>query len=187
MAYTPVTFAAVPTQAYSERANPPAAQALQAPVIDANFGKLNTELAKLPTVSSSLYRSFGQPLSVFSSPGSWVNFPTATWAALSFTVPDWATVVHVAIGAGAFNNVNSLSSIWIDTAVSGAAVRQSGLQLRTLYRNNGGYWSSSQLWRVGVELNAGAVLTLTPRYMVSAYAAGKVGASRTMLSAAVWM
>ena len=187
MSFAPVTFDVIPMQSYNDRANPPAAQALQAPVIDTNFARLNTELAKLPTVSSSLYRSFGQPISTFSSPGSWVTFPASNWAPLSFTVPEWATVVQVAIGASAFNNVSALTSIWIDAAASGPAVRQGGLVLRTLYRNNGGYWSSAQLWRVGLELYGNATLTLTPRYNVSAYAAGKVGASRTMVSAMVLM
>lgn len=187
MPYTPVVFTAIPTQTYSDRANPPSAQALQAPVIDANFAKLNTELAKLPKVSSSTFRTFGSPQSVFSSPGNWVNFAASNWAALSFVVPDWATMVHVAIGASAFNNASTLSSMWIDAAISGSAVRQAGLQLRTLYRYNGGYWSSTQLWRVGVEINANATLTLQPRYNLSAYVAGKAGCSRTMLSAMALM
>jgi hypothetical protein len=187
MSYVPVTFAAVPVQGYGERANPPAAQALQAPVIDANFAALNTELAKLPTYSASTWRSFSQGLSTFGSAGAWHNFASTVWAPVSFTVPEWATAVVVAIGAGGFNTVSATSSLWIDASPSGAAVKVGGLMLRTLYRKNGGYWSSEQLWRVGTELNPNAVLTLQPRYMASAVAAGKVGCSRMMISAMALM
>jgi hypothetical protein len=187
MPYNPVTFDVIPVQTYNDRANPPAAQALQAPVIDGNFAKLNAELGKQPAYSSSTFRSFGSPLTTFSSPTNWVNFPASNWPALSFTVPDWATVVHVAIGASAYNNVSTLSSMWIDAAISGSAVLKSGLTLRTLYRYNGGYWSSTSLWRVGVDVKANATLTLQPRYNLSAYTAGKAGCSRTMLCAMALM
>jgi hypothetical protein len=182
MSFNPVAFATIPTQTYSDRFSPPAGQQLQAGPMDANFAALNTELRRQPTASSWVYRSYmvNAMTSGFAA-GAWTDFPVATWAPISVTVPE-CTALHVAIGASGYNNHSGTSYLWVGAEVTGSAVRVGGLLLRTRYSYDGGYWSSAKTWRIGTELSVGGVLTLSPQYLASLSSAGHIGASRGMIS-----
>lgn len=179
MPYTPVTFAVLPVPKPSDRANPPAGQQAQATVLDANFGLLNTELAKQGSSSAFAYR---QPCNGaltgqanFGSLGVWNAFGSTFWAALSFTVPECAALL-VTIGANLYNRTSSTAQMWARIVASGPGAR-AAVEARVATRAAGGQFSATAIWLPGVDINIGAALTLSPQYYISAKSAQPMGIS----------
>jgi hypothetical protein len=167
MPYSPVTFAALPVQRYSERTVMPNAQTPQALTLDANFDHLNAELAQLPTAGAVIGRTISQEITTGYSDGAWTNFGSGDWPRLVFTVPECTAVIGT-VGCRAAVPATGSYGIWIAAAATGNAFVATNTQsaLRMYVRPGTGGHSATHVWLSGADIRVGGTIVLQPQYLL---------------------
>ncbi|MGW6603333.1 hypothetical protein [Streptomyces sp. NPDC055036] len=104
----------------------------------------------------------------YATTGAFVNFTTAQWPALTFTVPP-SGMVWISISGAPLNTNTTSSTVWMAWRASGgyteAASEDNGLSA-----SGGRTYATRRVLRSG--LTPGASVTLTPQWQISSIGAG---------------